>query len=162
MMEILEIRVKSHEGNPGKIYRDSKGFLSCGWGHLLYEGSRVPLEAAEAFFRQDMKDAFSSFMTILPAKRRKLNTARVRVIIELLFAMNLQKVLQFKKMWEAIEKDDWEEAGAQLLDSDWARTVGDKPPSASFPKGQRAWELANILAKGVDNEENSAVISTPV
>jgi len=147
-MERLIESLRRHESTVLKVYLDSKGFPTCGTGHLLWVGSRVPSEACEAFFKQDVADAMSSYQTIPPYLRKRLNANRARVIVELLFAMNVQKVLKFTKMWGAIEKDDFEEAAKQLLDSEWARIVGDDPPSGKFPLGQRAWELAEILRKG--------------
>jgi lysozyme len=138
-MDKLVQSIKQHEGYKDEIYLDSEGKPTCGWGHHLWIGSRVPLEASEAFFKQDVADAVREF-TKLPSKfRNHLNESRRRVIVEMLFNMNLQKVLNFRKFWAAVELEDWVEARAQLLDSRWAAQV----------KG-RAIELADRFLLGVD------------
>jgi lysozyme len=139
-MEKLIESIKRHEGFKDKVYLDSEGKPTCGWGHYLWVGSRVPLEACEAFFRQDIADAVASYRTILPHLRKRLNVTRARVITEMIFNMNVQKVLQFKKMWEAIEREYFEEAAAQMLSSKWAAQVG-----------LRAIELAEIMVHGKED-----------
>jgi lysozyme len=130
--------IKLHEGYRDRVYLDSENKPTCGWGHYLWVGSRVPLEASEAFFKQDIADAVASYRTILPYLRKHLNINRARVITEMIFNMNVQKVLQFKQMWEAIEREDFEEAAAQMLNSKWASQVK-----------ARAFELADIMKDGV-------------
>lgn len=136
-MEKLVESIKRHEGYRDRVYLDSEGKPTCGWGHNLWVGSRVPLEACEAFFKQDVSDAVSSYRTIPPYLRKRLNIARARVITEMIFNMNVAKVLQFRKMWEAIEREDWREARTQMLDSKWADQTK-----------LRAIELAEIMDKG--------------
>jgi GH24 family phage-related lysozyme (muramidase) len=48
-MNKLTERLRKHEGYSDLVYLDSEGFPTCGWGHHLRIGSRVPVEAAEAF-----------------------------------------------------------------------------------------------------------------
>lgn len=136
-MELLIESIKRHEGFKDKVYLDSEDKPTCGWGHYLYVGSKVPLAACEAFFSQDIADAVSSFRMIQPYLRKQLNPTRARVITEMLFNMNLAKVLKFQKMWMAIELRDFETAAKEMLDSKWARQT----------KG-RAVELAEIMRKG--------------
>jgi lysozyme len=141
-MHKLVESIKRHEGYRDRVYLDSEGKLTCGYGHHLWVGSKVPLECSDAFFRQDIADAVSSYQTILPHLRHHLNTARARVIVEMVFNMGIQKVLQFRKMWEAIAVDDFGEASAQMVDSKWAEQVG-----------ARATELAEIMRHGKDKED---------
>lgn len=148
-MEKLLESLTRHEGRKNRLYLDTKNKLTGGIGHYFWPGSYLPDVAIDAIFAQDVRDARNSYLAIPTVFRNHLNADRAMVITELLFAMNLQKVLKFFKMWTAIERDDFEEAGNQLLDSDWARAVGLDPPSEKFPKGQRAYELAEILKKGV-------------
>lgn len=136
-MDVLIESIKRHEGYRDRIYLDSEGKLTCGWGHHLWVGSKVPIEASDAFFKQDLADAVSSFRTIPPVYRRHLNPVRARVITEMIYNMNVQRVLLFRKMWEAIENMDYDRAADEMLSSKWATQVG-----------QRAIELAEIMRKG--------------
>jgi lysozyme len=136
-MEALIESIKRHEGFRDRVYLDSEGKPTCGWGHYLYVGSKVPLVACEEFFKQDVANAISAYQAIPPAWRKKLNISRARVITEMLFNMNSQKLLQFRKMWTAIEAADYEQAASEMLDSRWAEQVG-----------ERAIELAKIMRQG--------------
>jgi lysozyme len=138
-MDKLIESIKRHEGFKDAVYLDSEGKPTCGWGHYLWIGSKVPLEASEAFFKQDIAEAVSEFSKLPSRFRNRLNESRRRIVVELIFNMNLQKILQFKKFWAAVELEDWVEAKAQLLDSRWATQV----------KG-RAIELANRFLEGTD------------
>lgn len=138
-MDKLIESIKNHEGFRDTVYLDSENKPTCGWGHYLWVGSRVPLEASEAFFKQDISDAISEFSKLPPRFRKHLNEARRRVVVELIFNMNLQKVLQFKKFWATVELENWVEAEVQLLDSRWAVQVK-----------SRAKELAQRFLLGMD------------
>jgi lysozyme len=67
-----------------------------------------------------------------------LDKVRQEVLIELCFAMNAKKVSKFVNMLAALQVKDYIEAGKELLDSDWARTVG----------SNRANDLAHRLVYG--------------
>ena len=51
--------------------------------------------------------------------------------------MFLGGLLRFKKMLLAVEKQDWDEAANQMLDSRWSKQVGN-----------RSKELADIMRQG--------------
>ena len=55
-----------------------------------------------------------------------LTDDRQRAIINMVFNLGLTKLLHFKKFLAAMEAEDWEEAGKQMLDSKWARQVGNR------------------------------------
>lgn len=131
--------IKEHEGYREEVYIDSLGRPTCGWGHNLFEGSSVPKEICEAFFRRDIAYTINAFYRIDKKLRNKLNSVRRRVICNMIFNLGLKGCLNFKKMWRAISKEDWEEAGTQLLDSRYAQQVG-----------HRAFYLRNLLVKGED------------
>lgn len=69
---------------------------------------------------------------------RDLSEARQRVCVDIVFNLGLGRWLGFKKCISALQEEDWDEAAAQLLDSRYARQVG-----------QRAERLAQAL---IDDE----------
>lgn len=138
-LEKLIDSIKKHEGYRDYIYLDSLNNPTCGWGHHLYHKSRVPLAANEAFLKQDIADAISDFLRLPKKYYEKLNPVRRRIIVEMIFNMGIQRVLGFKKMWKATMIENWEEAKIQLLDSRWARQVGN-----------RAIEMADVYERGED------------
>ena len=125
-MEALIESIKRHEGFRDRVYLDSEGKPTCGWGHHLWVGSKVPLIACEEFFKQDVAAAMSAYQTILPYLRKRLNTVRARVIVEMIFNMNISKVLQFREMWTAIEEGNFDKAADEMLNSKWASQVGQR------------------------------------
>lgn len=133
-MDALIVSLKRHEGYRDEVYLDSEGHPTCGWGHCLRVGSRVPLEASEAFFRSDVARAVSDFYRIPKTLTDRLNESRKRVICEMIFNLGLSGVLNFKRMWAAIEREDFNLAAEEMLDSKWASQVG-----------KRSVELANIM-----------------
>ena len=140
-METLVKRIKGHEGRRDLVYLDSRGNLTCGWGHHLYVGSKVPVEVSEAFLKQDIAQAVNDFYKLKwtfdwPIMKR-LNTVRKRIIVEMLFNLGFPKVLGFKKMWECIENKDWPGAKKEMLASKWHDQVG-----------KRAETLAELMEKG--------------
>jgi lysozyme len=142
-MEILIERIKQHEGYKSHIYIDSKGNLTCGWGHHLWNGSPISKEINELFLRQDLANAVSDFRNMMETFDvpvvRVLNMSRRRVIVEMLFNMGMQKVLGFKKMWKCIKGKDWSGAKREMLESKWHEDVG-----------ERAEILADIMERGTD------------
>jgi lysozyme len=66
-----------------------------------------------------------------------LNDARKIVLINMCFNLGIPKLMQFRKMREAIEQFNFVEASKQMLDSKWAKDVG-----------HRAERLAFIMEKG--------------
>lgn len=138
-METLIESLKRGEGFKDRVYLDTKGNPTCGWGHHLYEGSKVPMVACEAFFRQDVAIAVAEFAKLPKGYRDKLNATRRRVVVEMIFNMKgLKSVMGFVKFWRAVLREDWEEAEKQMLDSKWHRE----------DVGIRAERLAKIFREG--------------
>ena len=133
-IEKLKEELKQDEGYVEKIYRDSLGFLTCGWGHHLYLGSRINQTIAEEFLKMDIADAISDYYRFQKATGVKLDPRRARVIINMLFNMGLPKVLGFKNMIKALKDKNYEKAAREMINSKWAIQVGD-----------RAKRLANLM-----------------
>lgn len=95
----------------------------------------VTLEEAEYILENDILNSIESL------KKYKwfleLNAPRQVAIIDMLFDLGLPKLLSFKKMINALNEHDYETAAKEMLDSKWARQVGD-----------RAKELAKIVETG--------------
>ena len=139
-METLIEAIKLHEGYRDKVYTDSLGNLTCGWGHFLREGSHVPVEAAEAFFKYDIASALTDFRTLSEDHKclLYLDINRKRVIVEMIYNLGLGGVRKFKNMLTAIKHEDYFGAADSMLDSKWAKQVG-----------ERAKVLAHIMRYGV-------------
>ena len=67
----------------------------------------------------------------------RLDAVRQLILIDMAFNMGVPRLCKFKKMWAAIEAEDYPIAAKEMLDSRWATQV----------KG-RATKLANAMHNG--------------
>ena len=67
----------------------------------------------------------------------RLDAVRQLICIDMAFNMGVPRLCKFKKMWAAIEAEDYPTAAKEMLDSRWAKQV----------KG-RATKLANAMHNG--------------
>lgn len=150
-MELLEKHLKHDEGKRLKVYRDSRGNLTCGWGHLIEVGDPIPEELCERWFKDDVAQAITDFAKLGEiwghVLHKNLNATRRRVIVEMLFNMNLKKVLGFKKMLGACVHKDWEDAADNILWNN--KASGEKTPLYTQVKG-RAERWAQRMVTGED------------
>ena len=127
-------RLMKHEGFEPKVYTDSTGYLTIGYGTNLEEG--ISKEQAQAMLEIHIKAIVKEVMAIPYADR--LDEARFYVILDMAYNMGVPRLRKFKKMWEAIGEKDWENASYEMLDSLWARQVGN-----------RATELSQVMKSGM-------------
>lgn len=132
----LAERIKDHEGFRSKPYRCSAGKLTIGYGRNI-EDVGITKSEAERLLLNDLEVASLSVAPI--ANRLKLNEARKGVLVEMVYNLGLNGMLGFKKMLAAIEAEDYEQAAVEMLDSKWAKQVG-----------QRAITLAKIMRTGIE------------
>ena len=122
-MEDVKQRIKEHEGFRDTVYSDSLGFATIGYGHLVLptdnfvEGVTYPKEQLEVLFDKDFEIAFNSANELVEGL--DLNHIAKGVIIEMCFQLGKPRVMKFKKMWEALRNNDFEEAANQMIDSAW-------------------------------------------
>lgn len=129
-MDNLLRDIKAAEGCRLTAYKDSRGYWTIGYGHLLsvdpnrsFEGVVCTQDAADLWLEQDIEGAKKAAMN-LPEWRSMDTEARQNALIELVFNMGVYKWRQFRKTRAAIQMQNWPVASAELLDSDWADQVG--------------------------------------
>lgn len=120
-MDVFQVQnmIKKHEGLSLKVYKDTMGVLTVGYGHALHEGSRIPADVAERLFREDYVIAERGYQSL----ELRLDPVRRAVIISMVFNLGLAGVKKFKKMLAAIRNHDYELAALEMLDSKWASQV---------------------------------------
>lgn len=131
----LRERLIDHEGYEPLPYTDSQGKITIGVGHNLTDNG-LPDHIIDALLDYDIGIARNELDRIHP-KWREYRPNRKDALTELMFNMGAPSLLTFKKMWAAIEAEDWAEAAVQLLDSKYARQVG-----------MRAHVIADLLEDG--------------
>ena len=125
MYEELKEEIKLHEGFVPKVYKDSLGKRTIGYGHLCVEPEQwdddkeYTKEELELVFEKDFNEALKNAESLIGSK--SINHIAKQVIIEMVFQLGIGGVGKFKKMWEALDKEDYNEASLQMLDSRWAK-----------------------------------------
>ena len=139
----LKARIKEHEGYRDQVYKDSLGFATIGYGHLILptdpyeEGATYNKEDLDKVFDDDFNTAYSNANQLI--KDLPLHHQAKCVIIEMVFQLGIGGVSKFKNMWKALGEDDYQTASEEMLDSRWAKQT---------PK--RAEELS-VLMKSCKN-----------
>jgi lysozyme len=135
-MQKLRDQLSRHEGLSLKPYLDTVGKWTIGIGHNLSDKG-ISEKIAFSLLDEDIQDAFDYIdhnFSWFPA----LDEVRQRVIADMVFNLG-PKIKQFKTMLAAIEAKDWKRASESMLNSLWARQVG-----------QRALTLAKMMETGQD------------
>lgn len=128
--------LKRHEGLRLKPYRCTAGKITIGVGRNLED---VGISEAEAEFLlgNDIQNAEYDVEHII-SNYDSLNDARQEVLVNMLFNLGASRFRKFKKFIAAVEAENWQDAKIQMLDSRWAKQVG-----------QRAIELADRMESGI-------------
>ena len=118
--------VKKHEGYRNKVYLDSLGKRTIGYGHLCvedkwvdgWEYSQVELENV---LKEDLQYAINQGEGM--CKDLKISDDAKFLIIEMIFQLGSAGVQKFRNMWKALKEDppNYFEAHVQMLDSRWAK-----------------------------------------
>ena len=116
--------LKRDEGVKLFPYKCSANKLTIGVGRNIEE--RVITEdEANYLLKNDLTmcvEEVESIFTWYPY----LTDSRKRVIVNMVFNLGLSRFLNFKKFIDAMEQKDYETAGKEMLDSKWAKQVGDR------------------------------------
>lgn len=134
MLPAMEALLAQQEGFRATPYRDSRGFLTIGYGTNLDAG--ITCEQAQALMNCQLaanEDALIKYRWFLD-----LDDVRASVIENMAYNIGVNGVLGFHDMIAAIEAGDWAEAAHQMRASDWRVQVG-----------ERALVLARIMETGV-------------
>ena len=117
--------IKEHEGYVGVVYKDSLGKRTIGYGHLCVEPEQwdddkeYTKEELELVFDKDFDEALKNAESLIGD--RPVNFIAKQVLIEMVFQLGIGGVGKFKKMWSALDNEDYGEASFQMMDSLWAK-----------------------------------------
>ena len=126
MYEELKSEIKEHEGYRDTVYLDSLSKRTVGFGHLCVEdhwedGKQYDKEYLEEIFEKDFNIALTDANKILEGK--PVNHIAREVIIELVFNIGMPRTKKFVKCLAALDNENYNEAGNQILDSLYAKQV---------------------------------------
>ncbi len=132
--------IEDHEGRESKAYQDSLGIWTVGVGWNL-EANPLPEHIIDQLrdisINQAEGDARALFSSMAVSSFDELSPVRQRVLVNMSFNLGQTRLQGFRKMWAAIELEDWEAAAREMLDSKWANQVG-----------RRATRLAEMMREG--------------
>jgi len=130
----LQESLRVHEGLSLKPYRCTAGKLTIGFGLNLDNG----ITAQEAYMLLDsrVEMAMKELDRCFPGWLEH-DDARQNVLIEMMYNLGAPRLMLFAKMWDAMAKRDYKTAAAEMLNSKWAKQVG-----------QRAITMSNQMRDG--------------
>lgn len=125
-----------HEGFRSAPYQDTVGVWTFGHG-LTYlteaESLLVMRHRLEHEYLPQCQNLFPSWDAI--------EVERQIVLLNMMYNLGPHRLSGFHRMRAAINEGDFDQAAVEMLDSRWAKQVGDD-------EDERAWELAQIMRNG--------------
>ena len=134
----LITQLKVHEGVRSKVYLDTEGIETIGVGRNLRDRG-LSDDEIELMLANDIRDFQEEVERAFPWWS-DMDDVRQRVVVDMAFNMGLGSLSKFVNTLAHIENGRYEEAGVEMLDSKWARQVGD-----------RANVLSDMMKTGEDN-----------
>ena len=104
-------------------YEDSEGILTIGIGRNLEKG--LSKDEVDVLYHNDIVSVEKDLDRSLPWWRM-LDEPRQRVLANMCFNLGIGRLLGFRKTLKAIESGDYLLAAIEMLDSKWARQVGNR------------------------------------
>lgn len=111
-------------GQPIKAGTLVKGNPSIGYGRLLCAPGGISNAEAVAMFGADWAKAEAGAKT-LPCYSR-LNAVRQGVLTEMVFQMGIDGVRKFVRMLDCLNRNDYDGAADEMLDSAWAKQTPER------------------------------------
>lgn len=132
--ELLRSQLERHEGLRLRVYQDTVGKATIGYGRNLDD---VGISRTEADFMlaADIEKVERQLAEV--DEYNHLSPVRQTAVANMAFNLGFYGLMQFKRMWAAIGRGDYQAASREMLSSKWARQVG-----------TRAVELSEIMRTG--------------
>lgn len=130
----LREQLKIDEGVKYEIYNDHLGYPTFGIGHLITEwdkeygqptGTLISEERVNEVFDKDVATYISEAKKVFPNLESLPDEAQ-EVIVNMCFNMGAPRLSKFKKFILAVNEANWTTAGVEMLDSRWAKQVGNR------------------------------------
>ena len=121
MPESLEQMLLRHEGFRAHVYKCPAGYDTIGVGRNIEKDSGPGITQEEAMYllSNDIKRV-RALLNRHPVYTG-LDEVRRMALENMCFQLGYNGLLDFKLMWLALGRGDWEEAAKEALDSKWAR-----------------------------------------
>lgn len=127
--------ISKDEGFSSRLYKDSKGFNTIGFGFNL-DTSDMPVSVATLWMNIIVEEVYKDLAHYIQCWT-SLNDSRKYVLVNMAYHMGIAGVLKFKNVLSALDKNDYQLAASEMKNSQWYR---------EFTK--RANRLVNIMISG--------------
>lgn len=130
-------QLKIDEGVRLKVYKDSLGYATVGVGHLIKEtdpdeirnlkhGDTITEEQCSELFKNDLAQAVSDALIVFDEIWDDFPDIIQEVFVNMIFNLGRTRFLKFKKTILAAYAHDWDTVSTEMLDSLWAKQVGQR------------------------------------
>ena len=116
------------EGYRATAYKDSRGYLTVGIGFLIdptVPGAGLTIEESKAVLDIKVKAVRDTLTTHLPWFKN-LDVVRQEALVNMTYNMGFIHLIGFHNTLSLIEKGQYAGAGTEMLQSAWAKQVGDR------------------------------------
>ena len=120
--EQLIQELKRDEGVVLTLYKCSAGKNTIGVGRNV-DDRGITDDESDYLLSNDIDLCIEELRATFPWFQT-LSDTRQRVMINMCFNLGLSRLMGFKKFLSAVEAEEWETAGVEMLDSKWAKQVG--------------------------------------
>ena len=121
---LLTKQLLLHEGLRLKPYQDATGHWTIGVGRNLTDHG-ISEDEARMLLDNDITATFQACTIRIPCFG-SLDDDRQAVLVDMAFNLGMDGLLQFRQMLAAVEARDFERAGDAMLQSAWAKQVGQR------------------------------------
>ena len=124
--ELLSESVKLSEGFRNKIYQDTEGFDTIGWGHKVVPADNFVAdkeyteEELQAVFDKDLSRAIAQAKQLMSQNDiDNLPETAQHVLSEMCFQLGVNGVSKFKNALAHAKNHAWDKCADELLSSRW-------------------------------------------
>ena len=121
-LDQLKKDIEAEEGRKEYVYKDHLGYYTIGVGHLVdkSQGGGLPNKVIDALLDHDI-DVFLKELDARAPSWREHPEPVCRALANMAFQLGVPRLMDFKKMWAALDRNDYAEAAWQAMDSRWAK-----------------------------------------
>ena len=122
IMQEEAAQIQSDEGNKLIVYLDTEGIPTAGYGHVvsadsgLKVGDLITPEQRDIWFEQDFSLAMNGAHRLI-ADIDDLPGQVQQVLVNMVYNMGVHGVAQWHHFLQAVQDQNWKEAGLQLKNS---------------------------------------------
>lgn len=125
-MKFAETIITVEEGFKQHEYHCSEGWVTIGFGRKLSNVKYAPLgntkvtkEQEIVFVRNRIQEIESRLSSAHPSAWSKCNDARKAILVSMAYQIGIDGLLAFRKMWENLNRGDFELAAREMQNSKW-------------------------------------------